>query len=458
MALIIAGERSGVGKTTVTLAMLSWLTNQKKKVQSFKVGPDYIDPLFHRFVTGTPCRNLDPLLTSPGYVQSCFAYHSSRAEISLIEGVMGLFDGLPLNNHPFYASTAHIAKLLDLAVVLVIDCSKLSTSVGAIASGYLNFDPDVKIVGVILNKVRSEKHLAYLQTGLKSLSIQVFGVIYRQQNIELPSRHLGLIPAGEIDTHREIFKRLQRLAQVSFNWDLLLPYLEKNKIKHIPKTCFDLTPQPQQIRIAVAHDQAFNFYYQDNFDILKQMGAELVFFRPLTTEKLPENIAGIYLGGGFPEIFAQQLAENIELKRALQAKIITKIPVYAECGGMMYLCRAIQDFEGKQWKMLGILPNTAIMSTKLTLGYRQATVLKDNCFSRHNTTLQGHEFRRAKNSDTPNLPLLEIKDMYQSKVISYQGWSFPHIFASYLHLHFANFTPQVQNFLDHCIKYQQAKF
>ncbi len=468
MALIIAGERSGVGKTTITLAILSWLTNHQKKVQSFKVGPDYIDPLFHSFITGKPCRNLDPILTSPEYVQWCFAHHSQSAEISLIEGVMGLFDGLPINNQSDSASTAHIAKLLNVPVVLIIDCSRLSISVGAIASGYANFNTKVKIVGIILNKVGSDKHLAYLKEGLKSLSIPIMGVIYRQQNIELPSRHLGLIPAGEINSHRKVFQQLKDLAEVSFRWDLLMPYLDNAKISidnndksyfqlFSDKNSFNLPTHKINIKIAIAYDKAFNFYYQDNLDILNQIGAEIIFFSPLTDHKLPEDIAGIYLGGGFPEIFAEQLADNISLKMALQEKINNQIPIYAECGGMMYLSQSIQDFEGKEWEMVGILPNKVIMSNKLTLGYRQARVLENSCFANQGTLLWGHEFHRAKNINNSHPALLEIKDMYQQKITAYQGWQSQHIFASYLHLHFANFVPQVQLFWQQCFKYQQNK-
>lgn len=452
MALIIAGERSGVGKTTITLAMLSWLTNQGKRVQSFKVGPDYIDPLFHRFITNNPCRNLDPILTSSEYIKWCFSYYSQTAEFSLIEGVMGLFDGLPINNQFDYASTAHIAKLLNLPVILIIDCSKLSTSIGAIASGYINFDPHIKIEGVILNKVASDKHLNYLKEGLKFLSIPIVGTLFRQQNIELPSRHLGLIPAGEIDNHNYLFEQLLKLATTSFNWDLLIPLIENKKRVNYSQSYFYLPEKQTKVNIGIAYDKAFNFYYQDNLDILTKLGAEIIFFSPLVDAKLPKDLDCIYLGGGFPEMFAQQLAENLSFKTSLREKILTKIPIYAECGGMMYLSEAIVDFQGKRWEMLDILPNTAIMSNKLTLGYRQAKVLKNNCFARQNTILRGHEFHRAKNFQQPNSPVLEIREMYQQKIVSYQGWQSHNIFASYLHLHFASCISQVEYFLQCCLK------
>ena len=228
MAIIIAGERSGVGKTTITLAILSYLQSKGYSLQSFKVWPDYIDPMFHTDITDQPCRNLDPILTSEDYVRWCFNYYSQNASVSLVEGVMGLFDGVPSNNSCDYGSTAHIARLLDLPVVLIIDCSKLSVSVGAIALGYTQFDRRVKIVGIILNKVASQKHLSLLEEGLKTLAIPIMGVWFRQQQLSLPSRHLGLIPVEERAEYPQIFKQLGEQAQHNIKWNLLLPYL-KNK-------------------------------------------------------------------------------------------------------------------------------------------------------------------------------------------------------------------------------------
>ena len=340
---------------------------------------------------------------------------------------------------------------------MIIDCSKLSTSIGAIASGYINFDPHIKIEGIILNKVASDKHLDYLKEGLKFLSIPIAGTLFRQKNIELPSRHLGLIPAGEINSHNYLFEQLLALATTSFNWDLLLPLIENKNSNNYSLSYFFLPEKQSKVKIGIAYDKAFNFYYQDNLDVLSKLGVEIIFFSPLIDGKLPKDLDGIYLGGGFPEIFAQQLAENLSFKTSLREKILTKIPVYAECGGMMYLSEAIEDFEGKNWKMLGILPNTAIMSSKLTLGYRQATVLKNNCFAHHNITLWGHEFHRAKNSHHPDSPVLEIREMYQQKIVSYQGWESQHIFASYLHLHFASCISQVEYFLQRCLQYQKRR-
>ncbi|MBL1208439.1 cobyrinate a,c-diamide synthase [Geminocystis sp. GBBB08] len=440
--LIIAGERSGVGKTTITLALLSWLKSKGKSVQSFKVGPDYIDPMFHSAITGLPCRNLDPILTSEDYVKSCFSYHSQKADISIIEGVMGLYDGVPNSSYFAYGSTAHIAKLLQIPVILIIDCSKLSTSIGAIVYGYVNLDPEVKIVGIVLNKVGSEKHLFLLKEGLKICSTPVVGVWFREKNIELPSRHLGLIPTEEISTYQEIFKDLALMADHSFQWNLLTPYLQKNQTKTNNKFLDNLDHfiinNKINLRCAIAKDKAFNFYYQDNLDILEKLGIELVFFSPIDDVKIPDNIQGIYLGGGFPEVFASELTKNKTMRESLKKAINSGVFTYAECGGMMYLSEKIIDFEGKSWEMVGVLPNTAIMDKKLTLGYREAKILIKNKLLKETIILKGHEVHRAKNTNIPNPSILEVRDYYTQEILSYQGWQINNIYASYLHLHFAS--------------------
>lgn len=451
MALIIAGERSGVGKTTITLALLSWLKSKGKSIQSFKVGPDYIDSMFHTAITGLPCRNLDPILTSEDYVKSCFSYYSTQGHISVIEGVMGLYDGVPNHISYNYGSTAYIAKLLKIPVIFIIDCSKLSTSIGALVYGYINIDLDVKIVGIILNKVASEKHLSFLKEGLKICSIPIMGVWFSEKNIELPSRHLGLIPTEEIHSYQKIFQQLAILAHQNFNENLLIPYIDNNSSQNFSSISFNhyhFTHQKSlinsPIKIAIARDKAFNFYYQDNFDILEKLGCELIFFSPINDDKIPDNIQGIYLGGGFPEVFANELAINKTMKKSIKQAINSGIFTYAECGGMMYLSEKIIDFEGKSWEMLGVLPNKVIMDKKLNLGYREAKILIKNKLFNKDIILRGHEFHRGKNYANSSSPILEIKDYYTQKILSYQGWQIKNVYASYLHIHFANIFQEIK--------------
>ncbi|MGL6284568.1 MAG: cobyrinate a,c-diamide synthase, partial [Microcoleaceae cyanobacterium] len=382
MTLIIAGDRSGVGKTTITLAILAYLKKQEKSVQSFKVGPDYIDLMFHKYITGRAGRNLDTILTSEIYVQQSFQYFCQDVDYAVIEGVMGLFDGVTLTptvqkdlslisdlqlspDLPHFASTAHIALLLNQPILLVLDCQKLSGSIGAIAHGFMTFHPQIKIAGIILNQVGSDRHLQLLKTALSPLNLPILGVFTRQTNITIPDRHLGLIPTDEISYLDQVIADLMVLAENCFDWAKLLPLLQVDDNKqqindHASQSSinlFNMPPEPtNKILLGVAKDQAFNFYYQDNLDILKKLGAELIFFSPLHDEKLPDNLQGLYFGGGFPEIFAEALSANNSMLQSIYAAILQNMPTYAECGGLMYLTEAIIDFANNIWQMVGILP------------------------------------------------------------------------------------------------------
>src|SRR4028118_414202 len=462
MALVIAGERSGVGKTTVTLALLSSLSRQKRRIQSFKVGPDYIDPMFHQRVTGRPCRNLDPVLTSPDYVQECFTRHLDSVDYALIEGVMGLFDGA--SGQDDWASTAHVARLLQLPVLLVLDCSKLSRSVAAIAHGYKTFDPRIKLAGVVLNRVGSDRHLQLLKDALEPLQLPVLGVLRRQDNITIPDRHLGLVPTAEMTQLDALIDRLAHLGDSCFDWEHLLPLLtppnpplvrggaEAVKFKIPPLENRGNPESKGLIRVAVARDRAFSFYYQDNLDILQQLGAELVFWSPLTDTVLPEDVQGLYLGGGFPEVFAQQLAENTSARDSVRKAVLTGIPTYAECGGLMYLCEQIIDFKEQSWSMVGVLPTTTVMEKRLTVGYRQATALQDSPLIETGATIWGHEFHHSQLTAMPDKPLFETRgyDQRGKGKAATEGWRVHQVHASYVHLHWGGRPEIPAMFLQRC--------
>lgn len=457
MALVIAGERSGVGKTTVTLALLSFLSRHKQRVQSFKVGPDYIDPMFHQQVTGYPCRNLDPVLTSENYVQECFTRHVQGVDYALVEGVMGLFDGA--SGREDWASTAHVARLLELPVLLVLDCSRLSRSVAAIAHGYTTFDPRIQLAGVVLNRVGSDRHLELLKDALEPLQIPVVGVLRRQDNITIPARHLGLVPTAEMAQLDDLIDRLAHLAESCFDWERLFPLLTSPSDSDPPQLPTPLTSSlklrlikggtgfkvsvkkgdlgDSPVRLAVARDRAFSFYYQDNLDILQELGAELVPWSPLTDTALPADVQGLYLGGGFPEVFAQQLTENTRARESVRTAILTGIPTYAECGGLMYLCEQIRDFEGKSWSMVGVLPTTTVMRKRLTVGYRQATALQDSPLLSAGATVWGHEFHHSQLTAMPENPLFETRgyDQRGEGKAAIEGWRRHQVHASYVHLH-----------------------
>ncbi len=463
MAIAIAAERSGAGKTTVTLALLSFLARQKFSVQSFKVGPDYIDPMFHTEVTQRPCRNLDPVLTSTQYVRDCFTRHCYSADYALVEGVMGLFDGVAIppqlqfekpgsESISDFASTAHIARLLDIPILLVVDCSKLSGSVAAIVHGYRSFDPRLRFAGVVLNRVGSDRHLELLENALEPLSIPVLGVLRRNQEITLPDRHLGLVPTAEHPQLHRFFDQLADMASRSFDWQKLLPLLEvePSPISQVQSPVINT----KSVRIGIARDRAFNFYYQDNLDLLTQLGAQLIPWSPLHDSSPPPDLHGLYFGGGFPEVFAAQLADNQTACQAVHKAIQTQLPTYAECGGLMYLCQHLTDFDNKTWNLVGAIPAQSVMSPRLTLGYRHGTVLHSNFILNPNETVWGHEFHRSQLSPLAPQPLFQLTGLSPDFSLYNEGWGNSQLHASYLHLHWGTQTFIAHSFLQHCQGFQ----
>ncbi|MBA3921496.1 MAG: cobyrinate a,c-diamide synthase [Nostocaceae cyanobacterium] len=444
MAIIIAGERSGVGKTTVTLALLAALRQRRQTVQSFKVGPDYIDPMFHSYVTGRACRNLDPILTSEAYVQHCFAKHSQGVEHTLIEGVMGLFDGA--SGKDDVGSTAHVARLLDVPVVLILNCSSLSRSVAAIAHGFSTFDSRIKVAGVILNRVGSDRHLELLSQALEPLNLPILGVLRRQDDITLGDRHLGLVPTAELTNLNATIERLAYLGETCFDWEKLLPLLE---CRFGTTKAEDYNQKPK-IRLAIAQDQAFSFYYADNLDLLTELGAELVAWSPMRDRAVPEGVQGLYFGGGFPEVFAGALAES-EAIQSVKAAIQAGMPTYAECGGLMYLCEQIVDFAENSYPMVGIFPTAAVMGKRLTLGYRQATALQESPLVKVGDRLWGHEFHRSSLTQLPDKPLLSLQGYDSRQQFPPEGWQRYQVHASYTHLHFGAQPQLVERFLQCCM-------
>ena len=451
MAIIIAGERSGVGKTTVTLALLAALKSRspshKSLVQSFKVGPDYIDPMFHSYITGLPCRNLDPVLTSESYVQSCFAKHSQSAEYSVIEGVMGLFDGATGKDDT--ARTAHVARLLNAPVVLILNCASTSRSIAAIAHGYRTFDPRIHIAGVVLNRVGSDRHLELLTQALEPLNLPILGVLRRQDNISIPDRHLGLIPTAEMSDLDAIVDRMAHIGETCFDWDKLLPLMESPNLTP-PLPSWERGLGGEGLRIAIAQDRAFSFYYADNLDLFTEMGAELVPWSPISDNKLPENIHGLYFGGGFPEVFAAELTENKSARESVQTAIKSGIPTYAECGGLMYLCDRIVDFQEKSFPMVNIFPTAATMGKRLTLGYRQAIALQDSPLVKTGDRVWGHEFHRSSLTELSDRPLYSLQGYDSHLQYPDEGWQKYQVHAAYTHLHFGAQTHLLKRFLASC--------
>ena len=458
--VIIAGDRSGSGKTTVTMALLSTLRSRGKSVQAFKVGPDYIDPMFHRAITGRPAYNLDPVLTSETYVQRCFQQQSAATDYAVVEGVMGLFDGAGGTD---WASTAHVARLLNCPVILVVDCARLSRSLAAIVHGYQTLDPRVQMAGVVLNRVGSDRHLAMLKAAIAPLRLPVLGVLRRDDAVTLPDRHLGLVPTDELSDLPQRFRHLATLGQRCFDWKTLDQVLQQATDSSTTVTLGDSQPRPThsspagKIRIGIARDRAFNFYYEDNLEILTRLGAELVPFSPLTDEALPPDLRGLWLGGGFPEMFAAELSQNQSLRAAIAQPVAAGLPIYAECGGLMYLCESLVDFEGQAWPMLGAIPMTTTMTGKLTLGYRQVTVQQTSPLVVPGQQFWGHEFHRSAIAPQPAEPLCAVSAyplLDEAPVpAGTEGWGSGSIHASYVHLHWGAQPALPQRFIERCDRY-----
>jgi cobyrinic acid a,c-diamide synthase len=490
MSIAIAGERSGVGKTTVTLALLAALKRRQKIVQSFKVGPDFIDPMFHQYVTGRACRNLDPILTSADYVRACFDRHSQTADCALIEGVMGLFDGASGTTDA--GSTAQVAKLLDVPVVLILNCSSTSRSIAAIAHGYRTFDPQVRLAGLILNQVGSDRHLELLTAALSVLPLPILGVLRRRDDLKIPDRHLGLIPAGELTDLDATLDRLAHVGETCFDWAQLMPLLastnpippawgismvgepDRKGIRFLRGVRGDLDPSPKsislvypeqpireipsvnpKIRIAIAKDAAFNFYYADNLDVLRDLGAELIEWSPLQDSELPPAVQGLYFGGGFPEVFAEILAANQPARQSVKAAIVAGMPTYAECGGLMYLCDRIVDFNDRAFPMVGIFPTTAVMGKRLTLGYREVTALRDSLLFNVGDRMWGHEFHRSTLTELPSQPLYNLAGYESNLIFASEGWNACQVQAAYTHLHFGARPYLLGRFLDCCRRFDK---
>ncbi|MEO1400569.1 MAG: cobyrinate a,c-diamide synthase [Cyanobacteria bacterium J06635_1] len=471
MGLIIAGERSGVGKTTVTLALLAALARRSSKtrpvkIQSFKVGPDYIDPMFHRAITGRVCYNLDPVLTSEAYVVDCYKQATQGADYGLVEGVMGLFDGA-LGGEDL-GSTAHLARLLDLPVVLVVDCARLSRSVAALVQGYCTFDLRIRVVGVVLNRVGSDRHLSLLRAALATIEMPVVGVLRRDAVRPLPDRHLGLVPVGELGDFGGILEQLAEVGRGCFDWARLAEWVWIDGLRLCSAErgvgegegdgegfLGQVSRPPERVKIAIASDQAFNFYYADNLAQLEAQGAQLVHWSPLQDE-LPE-VAGLYLGGGFPEMFAGALAANQRARSQVKQAIMAGMPTYAECGGLMYLCENLTDFDGQTWPMVGVLPTVVEMTGKLSLGYRRATALNETPLLPAGQQVIGHEFHRSALSGDLPQPVYRAQRYSAPTGEKPEGWQVANLHASYIHLHWGGRPEMARRFVAQCEQFTLSR-
>ncbi|MDG9715079.1 cobyrinate a,c-diamide synthase [Streptomyces sp. DH24] len=478
--LVVAAPSSGSGKTTVATGLMAALTARGLAVSPHKVGPDYIDPGYHALATGRAGRNLDAYLCGPELIGPLFAHGARGCDIAVVEGVMGLYDGAAGEGE--LASTAQVAKLLRAPVVLVVDASSQSRSVAALVHGFVTWDPEVRIGGVILNKVASDRHEGLLREALDSVGVPVLGVLRRAARVETPSRHLGLVPVAErrggavdaVDAmgamvaggcDLEALTALARSAGVvpGTAWDAaealaasppaplsspspLSPRAVPSPGAAVPGPALRSAgagPQaPDGPVVAVAGGSAFTFSYTEHAELLAAAGAEVVAFDPLRDERLPDGTRGLVIGGGFPEVYAAELSANESLREAVAELALGGAPVAAECAGLLYLCRELDGLP-----MCGVLDATARMTERLTLGYRDAVAVGDSSLAVAGTRMRGHEFHRtAVEPGAGTEPAWGVR----APARRVEGFVQRGVHASYLHTHWASAPGVARRFVERC--------
>lgn len=436
----------------MTLGIMALLKKKGFRVAPFKVGPDYIDPGHHRRITGTPSRNLDGWMLSRQYNLECFENGMRNKDIAVVEGVMGLYDGYDGKSEA--GSTAQMAKWLGLPVILVVNAQSMARSGAALVRGFEQFDTDLEFAGVIFNKLGSKRHLRYLTEALEgNVSMPCLGGIMRSGDIEIPERHLGLVTDDERGLTEVNITRLSDIIEDGVYLEDLLP-LEKLKREGLSS----VSSSGVQVRIGVARDKAFCFYYPDNLEILEKNGAELVYFSPIEDTSLPEGLDGIYLGGGYPELFAEKLSQNGKLLQTIQAKSKAGMPIYGECGGFMYLCKDIQDKEGSVWPMTGCFPFSAIMLNKLkSLGYREITLNENTVIGNAGDMVRGHEFHYSRIEEQDYLQTMYAVTPRAGGVVSSEGYLVNNTLGSYIHLHFGSKPEAGTKFIESCKHYKKER-
>ncbi len=492
--LIIAAPMSGSGKTTIVAGLIAELVARGMRVAPFKVGPDYIDPSYHTLAAGRTCHNLDAWMLPPEWIASVLARHASDADIALIEGVMGLFDGYSGSDDS--GSTAHIARLTATPVLVVLDSRSMARTAAALVKGLHDFDPQVQVAGVVLNRVGSPKHVQMLTAAIDSeAGVPVVGYLGREETLQLPERHLGLVPTAEPGRWQGWIEQARLRVTASVDVDRVLELAgysdamqrrgdaggDNVTTRRGDAGGDDVTarrsdggvgsgfvapshhrtgassPSPSHPpTIAVARDTAFSFLYEQNLDLLREAGAELAFFSPLHDDALPANTHALYLCGGFPELYAATLAANTRMRTAIRAAAETNMPIYAECGGLMYLTESLRDQEGNIFPMVGMLPGQSAMTRRLTLGYRTIQGNSDSWLWRDNEPMRGHEFHYSVwQRDVQLAPACTIlADEWQTEPRT-EGAQVRHVIASYVHLHFLAYPVLAERFVTAAVAWQK---
>ena len=440
--VLIAGTNSGCGKTTVTCAILQALVNRGLRVGAFKCGPDYIDPMFHSRIIGAKSGNLDLFFLKENTLRYLLSKNAQGCDVSVIEGVMGYYDGLGLTSTE--ASSWQVAQVTESPAVLIVDAKGAALSVLASIHGFLTLYPESRIRGVILNRCSAMSYgpLAEAIRARFAGAVQPLGFLPAMPECGLESRHLGLVTAAEVEDLREKMQVLATQAEKSMDLDGLLALAgQAADLEYQPVM---LERQEESVRIAVARDKAFCFYYEDSLDALRELGAELVEFSPLEDRQLPENIHGLYLGGGYPELYAERLARNRDMRRSIRYALYRQLPCIAECGGFMYLMEKID-----KWPMLGVISGGCHDTGKLVrFGYVTLTAQEDNMLCRAGESIRGHEFHRWDAAVTGS--------SFRAEKASGRGWDCvvanDHLYAGYPHFHFYANLEFARNFYQACRK------
>jgi len=451
--VVIAGDRSSAGKTTVCIGLLGALRERGLEVQGFKVGLDYIDPGFHTLVSGRPSRNLDGFLMSPEVVKEIFIRGSKGADIAVIEGVRGLYEGL--NYFDDVGSTAQIAKILDCPVILVIDASSITRSVAALVNGYKCFDPEVQILGVILNNIGSDRHGEKAQKAVeKYCGIKVIGKIPRKSDLRISMRHLGLITATECkkrgDDFNSVLDRIKNSVRENVDIKSLLDVAKsahalktsESRIFHADRS------EKAKVRIAVAFDEAFNFYYQDTLDLLALEGAELVYFSPIRDKKLPDGVDAVYIGGGFPELYAEELSSNTQMLNAVKDFYDQYGVIYAECGGLMYLMEQL-GYKNNNFELCSVMKGSVRFGEKRVINYVEGEFQKDCILGKKGSRFKGHEFHHSNIllENQANVDFAYKMLRGEGIMDRMDGIISKNCLASFAHLHAASYTGFAENFV-----------
>ena len=425
--LVVAGATSGVGKTSITSAIIHGIKKLGYSVQPFKVGPDYIDPSYLSAISGKNTKNLDVWLMGESELVHSFVKNST-SDISVIEGVMGYYDGFGGKTN--YASTHHVASLIKSPTILILDASKAARSIAATALGFTKFHRNSRIVGIILNKIGSKKHENMCKQALANLKVPILGSILKNSE-SLDSRHLGLIPVKEQRSLQNKIRKVSREISDSLDIDKIIQICKN--VPELPTVRLKKIKKPTAT-VAVALDSSFNFYYHDNLEALRREGARLKFFSPVADKKIPRCDL-IYIGGGFPEVLGQSLERNTTMRKLIKKQAEEGMPIYAECGGLMYLTKSI-DFGNKKYKMIGLFDTETKMTKKMTLNYTEGRI-RSNCLVSGPAKFRAHEFHYSKIRNLPK----DAKLVYDLKIgegISGKkdGLSEYNTLASYCHLYF----------------------